>query len=66
LVLRNWLSYRSYAIGLFHLPGNELVLNLFHIHLGVVTATLRRRATAQGESDEKAADVFLLGSHIAA
>ena len=51
---------------LFHLPGNELVLNLFHIHFAVVTARLRGRAMAQGESDEKAADVVLLGNHIAA
>jgi hypothetical protein len=49
---------------------NEIALNLFDHSVGAVTAALRHQATIPGEairrSDEKGADVVLLGSHITA
>jgi hypothetical protein len=56
-------------IGLLHFSANEIALNLFDHSVGAVTAALRHQATIPGEairrSDEKGADVVLLGSHIA-
>jgi hypothetical protein len=48
----------SYANWLIAFPWERIVLNRFHIHFGVVNSVRR--------NDEKAADVVLLRSHIAA